>query len=93
MVRGWGRYLDKTCGEIQSDKKGEVKAHEVPLTSALVGILEKQPKCGPFAFGPTGLMQLRLGSREKNQLAKGAGVDGWRIHDLRRISATRMTEN
>ena len=79
--------------KFKATKKESAKAHEVPLTPALMEILENQPKLGPFVFGPTGLKQLRLGSREKDRLAKKAGVDDWRIHDLRRTAATRMTEN
>ncbi len=79
--------------KFKATKKESAKAHELPLTSALMGILDNQPKRGPFVFGPTGLRQLRLGSREKDRLAKTAGVDDWRIHDLRRTAATRMTEN
>lgn len=79
--------------KFKATKKERAKAHEVPLTAALVEILEGQPHLGPFVFGPTGHKQLRLGSREKDRLAKAAKVEDWRIHDLRRTAATRMTEN
>lgn len=79
--------------KFKATKKERAKAHEVPLTAALREILEGQPNFGPFVFGPTGQKQLRLGSREKDRLAKAAKVDDWRIHDLRRTAATRMTEN
>lgn len=79
--------------KFKATKKEYAKAHEVPLTDALLEILHRQPKLGPFVFGPTGHKQLRLGSREKDRLAKRACVQDWRIHDLRRTAATRMTEN
>lgn len=79
--------------KFKATKREKAKAHEVPLTGELMSILEKQPKLGPFVFGPTGKKQLRLGSREKDRLASKAGVQDWRLHDLRRSAATFMTEN
>jgi len=78
--------------KFKATKKEKAKAHEVPLTKELLDILATQPKRRPFVFGPTGLKQLRLGSREKERLAQRAGVKDWRIHDLRRTGATKMTE-
>jgi integrase len=78
--------------KFKATKANKARAHEVPLSNALIEIVSARPRFGEFVFGTTGTKPLSLGSREKDRIGLRAGVSNWRIHDLRRTGATRMTE-
>lgn len=78
--------------KFKATRADKARAHEVPLSSALQSILDNRPRLGPYVFGVTGERPLTFGSRQKDRLGELAGVQDWRLHDLRRSAATRMAE-
>jgi len=65
------------------------RQHELPISTQVRAILERQPRNGEFVFG----RRWSSWSRPKAELDKGLnGVQAWRLHDLRRTAATQMAE-
>jgi integrase len=67
------------------------RAHEVPLSDLAWSILADQPVTGAHVFGPHGFSQWSRGKRELDQRL-GDSVGSWRLHDIRRTAATRMSD-
>jgi integrase len=61
--------------------------HEVPMSSAVRGILLGHPKTGERVFAPVVSWH-----RSREVLAKKAGFANWTLHDLRRSVSTGMGE-
>ncbi len=67
--------------------------HSVPLSTQVISILECLPRTGDeFVFTTTGRRPVSGFSKAKKILDAGAGVTGWRWHDLRRTFATYAAE-
>ena len=66
------------------------RPHEVPLTDMSWSILQEQP-AGEHVFGPRGFSQWSRGKRELDQRL-GDAVASWRLHDIRRTTATGMAD-
>lgn len=70
------------------------RAHDVPLSAATIAILRELPRFvqGDFVFSTTG-GQKPIGwfGGPKLKLDAASGVKGWRLHDIRRTAATRMS--
>jgi integrase len=77
----------------KATKAERAKAHELPLSLDLQLLIQAMPKTGAYIFSMNGHKPISVGSRQKNRLAKRAGVSEWTYHDLRRTGATRMAEN
>ena len=85
-------------GEVQGDmitlegartKSG--KGHVIPLSSPALELLQSVPRIGDnFIFTLNGLKPVSSWGQAKVRLDKRSGVTGWRIHDLRRTTATGM---
>lgn len=78
------------ASETKSDR-----AHMVPLSPAVVAILESMPRLGEYAFTTTGDAPIGSFAQAKVRLDKwmasrGEAIDPWRFHDLRRTAATHM---
>lgn len=78
--------------KMKATRVEKATTHEVPLSSALADLIARQPRNGPFVFSTRRDRPISPGSRQKERIAKAAGVFDWRFHDLRRTAATRMTE-
>jgi integrase len=68
------------------------RAHEVPLSTDAIALLEDLPKFGKFALasGRTGDRPVSGWSRMKRRLDASSGATGWRLHDIRRTAASGM---
>lgn len=70
------------------------RAQLVPLSPAVVAILEAMPQVGEHVF-TTGKAPISGFAKAKSRLdyylaSKGEGLASWRFHDLRRTAATHM---
>ena len=68
------------------------RAHIVPLSPLALEILSSLPRFdGEFVFSTTGGERPVSGfSRFKHRADELAGIENWRVHDLRRTAATEM---
>jgi integrase len=66
------------------------KPHIIPLVPATQKILEAIPHLGEFVFSSDGAKPVSAWSGAKHDLDDMSGVENWRIHDLRRTTATGM---
>jgi integrase len=73
-------------GRVKNDK-----GHTVPLSTAAIEIIEQLPRKGALLFnGRSGRMASGSVSRFKEKLDQLSGVKAWRLHDLRRTTASGM---
>jgi integrase len=73
-------------GRVKNDK-----GHTVPLSAAAIAIIEQLPRKDALLFnGRSGRMASGSVSRFKEKLDELSGVKGWRLHDLRRTTASGM---
>lgn len=79
---------------IPGDRTKNRRPLVVPLSSASVGVLGLVPhfSAGDFVFGLGGRGPFKGWNRAKRALEQRAGVEGWRLHDLRRTFATRLAD-
>ena len=68
------------------------RRHEVPLSAALVALIESQPRHAPYVFSVRSGRPAAPGPTIKNRIIRETGVTDWRVHDLRRSGATRMAD-
>jgi integrase len=69
-------------------------AHEVPLSPAAIGLIERLPRftSGDCVFTTTGGAKSINGfSKAKTRIDRLSGVAGWKIHDLRRTMRTHLS--
>ena len=68
-------------------------AHEVPLSSSVIEILNGLPRflCSDLVFTTTGVTPISGFSKVLTQMQVSMGVSDWRNHDLRRTAATGMS--
>jgi integrase len=79
---------------IRAERMKGSRAHEVPLTSAAVGLLESLPRWnnGDCVFTTTaGTKPVNGFSKAKIRIDKLSGVSGWVLHDLRRSARTHLS--
>jgi len=79
---------------IRAERMKGGRAHEVPLTSAAVGLLASLPRWnqGDYVFTTTGGTKPVNGfSKAKVRIDKLSGVSGWVLHDLRRSVRTHLS--
>jgi len=69
------------------------RAHDVPLSKAAIALLQEMPRfIGDFVFTTTaGRKPIGWFGGPKKRLDKISGVTDWRLHDIRRTVATRMS--
>jgi integrase len=72
-----------------SRNKGR-RDHEIPLSPPMVELLSSLPRLGAAVFTIGGAAPYSAYNRLKVALDRGAGVIGWRLHDLRRTASTGM---
>lgn len=66
------------------------RLHEVPLSLLAIEILEVVPKLGDYTFTTLGDRPISGFSKAKKRCDALSGVNGWRVHDLRRTCASGM---
>ena len=86
--------LDKSAWIISGDEHKSKREHLVPLSPLAVDILYSLPRAGEFVLsGRVGADRPFSGfSKAKARLDVACGVDGWRLHDIRRTVATIMQQ-
>jgi integrase len=65
------------------------RQHELPMSSQVRAILERQPRNGEFVFGRK---FTSWGNGKASLDRRLNGMADWRLHDLRRSAATHMAE-
>jgi integrase len=63
----------------------------IPLSEAARRIIAAMPDRGGFIFSATGERPLGNFNERKNLLDAASGVNGWRLHDLRRTARTLLS--
>lgn len=88
--------LDAGTWAMQSSETKSGRGHLVPLSPAVVAILDTLPRFGPFVFTTDGETHLSGYAKLKKKIDTFIAVDGgdvmaqWRFHDLRRSAATHL---
>lgn len=78
---------DMTTWTIPAERSKNKQAHVVPLSEPAREIIQAQPRFDAFVFGPG---RYQGWARRKPDLDLVSGVQGWRLHDLRRTLATGL---
>src|SRR5262249_38442255 len=70
------------------------RQHELPMSSQVRAILERQPRNGEFVWGRrwTSWSDSKADLDSRLACAKSVSIAEWRLHDLRRTTATMMAE-
>jgi integrase len=64
--------------------------HDVPLSPAMIDLLDKLPRSGEPVFSINGAVPYSAYKRLKAALDRESGVTGWRLHDIRRTVSTGL---
>jgi integrase len=81
--------LERGLIVLSADRVKNGRQHELPISSQVRAILERQPRNGEFVFG----RQWASWSEPKAALDRRLnGIAPWRLHDLRRSAATIMAD-
>jgi integrase len=87
----WSEIADRTI-ELKGDRTKNGEPHNIPLSAPALALLEQAPRIGgsDFVFTFTGKAPVTTWSRAKAKLDALSQVTSWRIHDLRRTTATNL---
>jgi integrase len=87
----WGEVdLSRAVWTLPAARNKGKRDHEIPLAPAMLELLGKLPRRGDAVFTIDGVVPYSAYKRLKVALDRGAGVTGWRLHDLRRTASTGM---
>jgi integrase len=81
--------FDRGLIVLSPDRSKNNRQHELPISTQVRAILERQPRNGEFVWGRR---WLSWGNPKASLDAKLNGIASWRLHDLRRTAATGMAE-
>ena len=87
--------LDKGIWALPSKSTKAGRPHLVPLSTTVIEIIKAQPRLSAYVFPgrrTEGARPVCGFSKVKVRLDKICGVTGWRLHDLRRSTATKLAE-
>src|SRR5262249_13774795 len=85
----WGEIdLDRGLIVLSPERSKNKRLHEVPISSQVRAILDRQPKRNEWVWG----CRWRSWSHQKIELDKRLNGTEFRLHDLRRSCATGMAE-
>ncbi len=89
----WSEIIGDTW-ELPGGRTKNNRPHIVPLSTTAREILDNVPKIdgSDFVFTINGRRPVSGWGRAKERLDKIAGVENWRLHDLRRTLVTGMNE-
>jgi integrase len=76
--------------KLSPERTKNAKAHEVYLSDQAVAVVGRVDKIGDLVFSHTGTAPFQAFSVAKRELDKLSGVNGWRLHDLRRTCVSGM---
>ena len=65
-------------------------AHIVPLSNAVMQLIEEMPRFGEFLFTINGRRPVNGFQLHKQRLDALMGVTGWVMHDLRRVVRSKL---
>jgi integrase len=84
--------LSRALWTIPAEMAKNGRAHEVPLSSAALEILQSLPRFvgSDYVFTTTGVTPISGFGRTKGRLDLAMGVSDWWTHDLRRTAASGM---
>ena len=84
--------IDGDTIRLQGTRTKNGEAHDIPLSKAARELLAAMPRFtdSDFIFTVNGNRPLNAWSEPKTKIDKLSGVSNWRIHDLRRTTATGM---
>lgn len=96
-----GSRLNEVAGMRRSEINGDVwmlpadrsknkRPHALPLPPLALELLASIPDTGDLFFSTNGRTAVSGWSKVKVRLDKLSGVEGWRLHDIRRTAATGM---
>ena len=68
------------------------RLHQVPLSMMALELITALPRNGEFVFSTNGKTPISGFSKAKKRLDQLSGLNGWRLHDLRRTAASGMAE-
>jgi integrase len=91
MTRG-ELSLDKALWTIPRERCKNDATHDVPLSKASIAVMERVPQLGEFVFSMTGDKPFKGFGHAKERLDALSGVTDWRLHDIRRTTATEMAK-
>ena len=75
---------------IPKSRTKNAKAHVVHLSEQSIDLLKRANRQGPLVFSLLGTKSFREFSRAKSVLDQLSGVNGWRLHDVRRTCVSGM---
>ncbi len=84
--------IDSDVWVIPAARHKSKRRHEVPLSAALVHLLDILARHDDHVFSVRLGRPAAPGSTVKNRIDRETGVTDWRFHDLRRTGATLMAE-
>jgi integrase len=84
--------LDRALWTIPRERCKNDTTHDVLLSEAAITVLERVPQLGEFVFSITGTQPFKGFGRAKERLDALSEVTDWRLHDLRRTTATEMAK-
>lgn len=95
MMRWVDINVDQATWTIDSADTKSARSHLVPLSEQALAILKTTPRLGEFVWTTNGTSYLSGFTHVKARLdgllnARGAKLRAWRLHDIRRSTATHM---
>lgn len=82
--------IDGDMIHLAGDRTKNAEPHDIPLSAEAQRIVDALPRIGRLLFTTTGETPVSGWSRAKRMLDDASGVEGYRIHDLRRTVATGL---
>ena len=87
----WDEFdLDGSIWTIPGDRTKNAKSHSVHLSPLSVSVLQRVPRSSVWVFTINGNKPFNRFSAYKRKLDTLSGVNGWRLHDLRRTCVSGM---
>lgn len=84
--------LPNSTWTIPAKRTKNEKPHAVHLTDQAKALLESIPPVGDYVFTSNGKTPFSGFSKSKKRLDELSGIEGWRIHDIRRTVVSGMAK-
>jgi integrase len=82
--------LQQRVWTIPKSRTKNAKAHVVHLSEQSIDVLKRANRQGPLVFSLLGTKPFQEFSKAKSVLDQLSGVNGWRLHDVRRTCVSGM---
>ena len=87
----WSEFdLDRRLWVIPPERFKSDCHHVVPLSNAVMQLIEEMPRFGEFLFTINGRRPVNGFQLHKQRLDAFMGVTGWVVHDLRRVVRSKL---